>query len=284
MPERSEVYTTAFENNPDYVMQIEKAARDGVAYKYARNQRLPELNLNGTYGLSGLGADPGDSWDEVSSSDWPSWSVGVEFRIPLGGGVRGRHEVEAARLREQQSLLGLRSMETQLLNSLDTAFHRIGETSLNVSNYQSQVELNQRVLAAALTRLDVGQIESRKVLEIEARLLETQSAEVESLANHRKSIVELHFLEGSLLERRNLDFTQKDLEAASESFIRRTGMNRDRYAQFIRTAQTMQTTGGSGPWPEEREEMRQMRSTVRSKADLLDRDEGFLDPAQFEPK
>jgi outer membrane protein TolC len=270
-PGLADVYARAYQFNPDYQMQVEKAARDGIALGYLRNQRLPELNLKGNYGLSGLGESTGDSWDELASGDWPAWSVGLEFRIPIGGGARARGDYAAAKFREQESLLGLRAIETEMLNSLESAVNRIEETRSTTSNYQAQVSLREAVLSAALSRLEVGKIESRRLLEIEADLLETQGARVEAMVNHQNAIVALHALEGSLLARRNLDLSQKDLENATASFARAGGMSREEYAQLMRQAHLLQESGGQGLWPEEKTAFEDRRREVERKLEKLDR-------------
>ena len=68
-----------------------------LRYGVVRNQHLPELNLKGSFGLNGLGETPGQSWTEIIDGGFPSWSVGLEFRVPLGGGVLGVGVPAAAR-------------------------------------------------------------------------------------------------------------------------------------------------------------------------------------------
>ena len=273
IPPLAKVYATAYDLNPDYSLQIEKAAQDGIALDYLRNQRLPELNLRGSYGLSGLSDSPGSSWDDLATGDWPAWAVGLELRVPLSGGAQTRGQYAAARLRKQETLVGLRAIETQMLNGLDTAVNRIEETRVTATNYQAQVALREAVLDAALSRLDVGKLESRRVLEIEADLLETRSAEVEALVNHRQALVEMYAIEGSLLKRWNLDFSQRDLEQATAAFIRPGGMSREQYAELVRQAQRLQSAGGGGPWPRESEQSERRRDDAQEKLEALDRPE-----------
>jgi hypothetical protein len=177
----------------------------------------------------------------------------------------------AAQFREQESLLGLRAIETEMLNSLESAVTRIEETRSTTSNYQAQVSLREAVLSAALSRLEVGKIESRRLLEIEADLLETKSARVEALVNHQNAIVGLHALEGSLLVRRNLDLSQKDLENATATFARAGGMSREEYALLMRQAHLLQESGGQGLWPAEKSAFDQRRRAVERKLEKLDR-------------
>ena len=82
-----------------------------------RNQRRPELNLKGSYGLNGLGNSPGTSWEDVERQTEPSWYIGAEFHIPLAGGIRSRNELVATRLELESSELALRGLQVQLMNA-----------------------------------------------------------------------------------------------------------------------------------------------------------------------
>ena len=63
----------ALELNPDYLSQVKKAAQEDIRIAYAKNQRLPQLDLKASYGLNGLGASPGDSFDALTTGDFESW-------------------------------------------------------------------------------------------------------------------------------------------------------------------------------------------------------------------
>jgi len=217
-PNYQELGRKAFELNPDYLIQQEKMEQERVRLGFARNQILPEVNLKGAYGLNGLGATPGDSWGNVSRSHYPSWSVGLEFRMPIIGGMKARNELNAALLTVQASELALRSLETQMLNGMDSAWHKALSTRRSVENYRETVKYNESLMEASLVRLDAGKIESRKVLEIEADLLEARNSVAESLVRDEIAHLELEVIEGVLLQQRNLEITQKQLEAVTRKF------------------------------------------------------------------
>src|SRR5206468_635522 len=72
----------AFKLHPLYLAQYEKNKQDDIRLAYAKNQRWPQLDLKASYGLNGLGSGFDSAWDSVHSTDFPSWYVGVELRVP----------------------------------------------------------------------------------------------------------------------------------------------------------------------------------------------------------
>ena len=220
LPEYRLLREVAFNLNPDYLAAEARISQSMVRLGYARNQRLPELDLKGSYGLNGLGRTPGDAWTDIEHQNEPSWYVGAEFRIPLGGGIRSRHELAAARLDLDSAELSLRGLHTEIVNGMDTAWHKLQSTQASVSNYQASVRYNRSLLDSALTRLEAGKLESRKVLEIEADLFESRLSVAESLVRYQLAALELEMIQGVLLQRRHLDLTQAELRSSTKGLLR----------------------------------------------------------------
>jgi outer membrane protein TolC len=209
----------AFEWNPDYLIQEQKIGQELIKLGYARNQRLPQLDLKGAYGLNGIGATPGASWDDIQRSHFPSWSIGAEFRMPLGG-TKGRHELTAAELAVQSAELSLRGLQTEIFNGLDTARHKVQSLRDSVVSYRSAVDYNQSLLDSALARLQAGKLESRKVFDIESDLFESKNSVVESLVRYEIARLEMEVVTGSLLQNRHLELTQDDLQQTTRRMLK----------------------------------------------------------------
>ena len=209
----------ALELNPDYLAQRQKLDQERIRLGYARNQRLPELNLKGSYGLNGLGDSAGSSWTDTRSADWPSWTIGIELRIPLGGDIKARNLLSAAKLEVKSGELALHDLQIQIVNGLDTAWHKIRSSREGVESYRTSVKFNQSLLDAALIQFLAGKVDCRKVLEIEADLLEAKASMVEALVQYRRSVLEFELVEGGLLKRRGLDLTQQNLANATQYFV-----------------------------------------------------------------
>jgi outer membrane protein len=223
----------AFETNPDYLIQRKKVIEEDVKLAYSRNQRWPQLDVKASYGLNGLGNTPAASMDDIESAAFSSWSIGMEFRIPLAGGIKGRNELAAAKLRKQQAILSLKDVEVQIANALDTSIHKVRSAHENVTNYQTVVALNQNLLDTQLARLQVGKSDTRRVLEIERDLFEAKTAALESLIQYQKAKLELELVKGSTLKRRALDLTRRELEERTEAVVRRTVTGEAEYAGLL---------------------------------------------------
>jgi len=203
--DQADTMNRAMALHPGYLIRRQQAAQEQVRLAYAGNQRWPELDLKASYGLNGLGEDHQAAWRQIEETDYTAWSVGVELRIPLGGGLRGRHELDAAKLRQQQSLLALKAAEVDLGNALSTAMRGVHSYAEQVQHYQSVSDLMEQVLADELVRLDEGQSDSRKVLQAEEDLADARDAASESMAKYMIAKIEMELAGGLLLENRAAD-------------------------------------------------------------------------------
>jgi outer membrane protein len=219
--------------NPDYLAQRRKIAGEMIRTAYARNQRLPQLDLKSSVGYYGLSDSPGHSLSDLESGDWPAWSLGAEVRIPLGPGSKPRYEHDQAQVRQKQAELQLQELETQIVNALDTAMRNVASTAQNVSNYRKAAEFYQDLFETQRRRLEFGTIDSQKLLETEESLFEAKNIVVESLVQHERAILELELVKGTLLQTRHLDLSQADLERRTAGLLTRDLLPADRYEGFL---------------------------------------------------
>ncbi len=234
LPQFAESGKIAFETNPDYLGQVKRMEQENVRIAYARNQRLPQVDLKASYGLNGLGPDPQSSWDDVQHRGFPSVSAGIEWRIPLGGGIRARNDLDAAKLRKQQALVTLKEIETQILNGLDTALRRIRSTHGAIGDHEQIVAFNRSLLDTELDRLEIGRIDSRRVLEVEASLFEARNAVVEAQVQNERARLELELVQGTVLKSRNLDLPQKEIERRTADLLRQAGISKQQYRDLLK--------------------------------------------------
>lgn len=211
---------TAFDLNPDYQIQKSKVEEAGLKVGVAKNQALPEFNLKGSYGFNGLGDSPSQAWDDQQSQDFPSWSFGVEFRIPITGGVRGRNETAAARLAYQQSQLALHGLGSQLSNAINNAISKVQTSRASVRDYETTVNFNENLLKTQIARLEAGKIEARRVLEVEAQLFEARQSLAEARVQYERALIELSLAEGSILKHRNVELTRNELRTKTKAMLK----------------------------------------------------------------
>ena len=231
----AETWPVVFDRNPDLVMQRKKLVSENIRLAYAKNQRLPQLDLKGSYGLNGLGASPGESWSYIEEAGYPAWTVGLEFRVPLGG-RKPRHDLHAARLRVEQALLSLSELETQIASATDTAVRKVRSTRENLGQHGEVVTFNEDLLRTQLARLEAGKVESRKVLEVEADLLNARNALAEAQVLHQRAALEQEFVQGTLLASRGLEKSQPELESWLTVMLSEGRLDRPLYQRMVREA------------------------------------------------
>ncbi len=222
-------WPTLFDFNPDYVAQRKRIDQEGIRVAFARNQRLPQLDVRASYGMNGLGQTAGESWDAVTSGEFPTWYVGAELRVPLGGDAKSRHELSAARDRQSASVLALKDLETQLANLLATSIHRVRNSHASIADTETTVRLNRTLLDTELARLDVGRVEARRVLEVERDLLIARLTALAAVVLYHQSTIDLEILTGTYLVKRGVESVSGDLPMPASAFRRLQGSRRDFY-------------------------------------------------------
>ncbi|MCD6526249.1 MAG: TolC family protein [Desulfuromonas sp.] len=199
----------AFKLRPEYLATHTKLSQEDIRLAYAKNQRWPELDLKASLGLNGLDNDQSDAWANLESKDYYSWSVGVEFRIPLFGDQKSSSEMAQVKQRKRKVLLEMKAIEVALANAVETTIYSI-QSATEQARYSSSVaEFNSRLLEIELVRLKAGKSNSRMVLEKEEDFRSAREAELEALVNQKKAILELEMAEGSLLSRYHKDVLEE---------------------------------------------------------------------------
>jgi len=211
-PEFSETVAEAFKNRPEYLAAKMKIDREDVLIRYAQNQRWPQLDLIGSYGLNGLGDSPGDSWTDETNGDYHTWKVGASLTIPLMGGLKTRSELAIAQHHKRQAILELKSAETDIVNRVDTALKEVISAYEQVDYSTRAREVYQRLLGSEMVMLNAGRSNSRSVLDKEEDLNYAKEQEVDSFVYSKKAELALSMAQGLLLGRYGIDVSEERFE------------------------------------------------------------------------
>lgn len=195
----------AFDSHPTLQALRLGVDQENLRKDFQRNQRLPQVDVNASYGLNGLGPDIDDSTEKMADNDFYSWFVGIEVNIPMLAGIREKNEYLASRLREREAQERLKAAELELMNLLRAMISRVKSLESQVEDYRNVVELQQSLLDAELSALEMGRTDSREVFQAEQDLTEAKMAEVESLVEYKRRTVEQQVLEGTYLDDRGMD-------------------------------------------------------------------------------
>jgi len=189
----------AFTLRGEYISSRKKIEREDIRLAFAENQLWPQIDLKGSYNLNGLADKYGNPMNDALERDHPTWSVGLELRIPLGGNKKAASEFEATKQRKRQALLELKAVEVALANSVDTTLRNMESAREQVLQQVGAVELNRRLLKTEFQRFTAGKSNSRVLLEREEKLNTVKEGEVESQVRYMKALYQFDLAEGSLL-------------------------------------------------------------------------------------
>jgi outer membrane protein TolC len=182
----------------------------------ARNYLLPRVDLDARYSWQGMGdkiVDPGNSsitggaFDNLGSGQFQAWHVGVEGQIPLGfrkqrdGVTNAEYAVARERARLQETELEVSHQVAFAIRDLET--NRV----LMATNF-NRMQAAQRNVDAVKAAYDNGQIPINVLLDAQQKLVQAETEYYRAVTNYAKSISQVHFRKGSLLEYNGVYLTE----------------------------------------------------------------------------
>jgi hypothetical protein len=179
----------------------------------AKNLLLPRLDAIAQYRFLGVGEDlirangggggsiAGGAFEQLTDGQYQEWQLGFQFSMPIGfrkelSGVRNQQLLlarERARLQDQE--LEVSHLLSDAVRDLDTQY-QLTQTNFNrLVASQKQVEAVQAAYeaGAADVTFDV-------LLNAQRRRSDAEAAYYRSLVDYNKSIANVHYHKGSLLE------------------------------------------------------------------------------------
>jgi outer membrane protein TolC len=221
---------------PEVKQQVLDIESKKLTLVYNRNQLKPRLDFTGSYGLGGVGATaaltecsiPGvsaaectaaggtvtttnidyvDALYQIRDRDYPSWSVGLVFSVPLGNRIaKGNAALAATDLELARTSLALLRQNVAVevrsaARSLDTSYKTV------VAARKSR-ELAERNLEAEQKKFENGMTTSFQVAQIQNDLTLAQSSEILALSSYLKAVTAWHKATGDILSVKGIELKE----------------------------------------------------------------------------
>ncbi len=190
---------------PEVLISRGELEKSGIQLDYRLDQRLPELNAHASYGFQGLSNSVSGSLQRLQSQDYPSWSLGLELRLPLLGNLQGESMLEEARLRKELAVRKVQAMERDTAISTGALLQRMLSYGRQAENAHTVSGFKKRLLDVELLRFDTGKSDIRRVYEVEQALSEARVRELQSYGRLRRSYVDLASASGTTLRDKGLE-------------------------------------------------------------------------------
>jgi outer membrane protein TolC len=218
-----EAYTQAMARRPDLDTAKSTIETKMVNFRFAKNQRLPQLDLElvkMSPGLSGqqfifnpdnpllpptLGpsGSAGEAFRNSFKFLYNNWTAGVTLTVPFGD-VIGKAGYAYAKLDLEQAQARLKTQEQQVFLEVSDAVRTLETAAKSIDAYRIARELAEKQLEAEMKKLSVGMSTNYYVLTYQDALASARSAEMRSLVEYNIAVANIAKVTGTTLELRNV--------------------------------------------------------------------------------
>ncbi|MCW5798150.1 MAG: conserved exported protein of unknown function [Nitrospira sp.] len=198
-----EAIDIAMERRPEVLQAGKNVESSDLNVKFAKNQLLPTLSVQGTMGLSGLGADYGDATRRNFGGDFYNYGAGLVLSYPIGN--RSAYSTYNKRqLESRNAQASLQSVRQQVIVGVREAVRRVHTDFKRIETTRSARIMAEKQLQAEQERLKVGLSTTRFVLDFQRDLATAQGNELRAVVDYNKSLSNLARNKATTLERYSL--------------------------------------------------------------------------------
>jgi outer membrane protein TolC len=190
---------SALKNWPGLIISETRLKQEDIRFDYARNQRLPRLDLLGGYHQHSLNEDGHKAMRESISNRYSSWNVGVNFELPLGNNRAGA-QYKSQEVRLRQAELEIKHIRNSLVNELNMRWKQLLSAIQEKHKMAHDVQLRQNLLEIEQVQYERGRATISRVLEKEDELNESRRRLVESSVRLELAKVSMMMADVSLFE------------------------------------------------------------------------------------
>ncbi|MGH9148304.1 MAG: TolC family protein [Vicinamibacterales bacterium] len=208
---------TALDKRTDLAQARKTLESSDINIRYARNQILPDVNLQVNYGLAGLGGTeflrgpgfPGPVVSEINRSfgsvlgdlfanNFPNWTVSLTVGYPIGVAT-AEANLARARLQYSQSQVQIKNMELQVVTQVRDVARQVNTNAKRMDTTRVSRQLNERRLEAEEKKFTAGTSTSFFVFQAQRDLAEARNNELRALLDYNKSLVDFETVQESAI-------------------------------------------------------------------------------------
>jgi outer membrane protein TolC len=191
------------ERQPDYLEKKYETARQKVAYNAQYDQCLPELTLKGSWGYQVTGNTSALVWNRFTNDRYlfnsPTYSAGVQLRMPLGLNLKERGSLVAQGRTVRQAEIDERTTRNQLQDYVRVSLKRLQALRSNIDNAGIVVDYRLTLLNAEIKRQAVGKSDYHKIFEMEEERTKAKVSEMDNTVEFLVTQAQLQRFTGSAL-------------------------------------------------------------------------------------
>ncbi len=169
-----------------------------ILTRFYKNQRLPDLNLFATGGLSGLSDSTSDAFDRLDKGSDKNWKVGFLFRIPLfQRDSKGRYL--KAKYEEAQTEETVKALNQRITLEVRQAWRALSLSLKTIEATKKTRIASEKRLKAEERRFHVGLATLNDVLKFQEEYVKSLLDEKKAEFDYHIAIAEYEKMKGTLL-------------------------------------------------------------------------------------
>ncbi|HXI13261.1 MAG TPA: TolC family protein [Thermoanaerobaculia bacterium] len=202
-----------------------------IEYTFARNQTLPQLDLNVSYGAAGLGGrsaeiDPvtgrptgrinrttySNALEQVFGNEFASWTVGLNVGIPITN-IGARSDKKRAELALERARADEETTKQIITVEVRKAVRDIETAANQITASRAARDAAEKNLDAERKRYENGMTTNFNVLLIQQQLSDSRVRELQALVFYDKAVSNYHRAIGDLLDEKNIAINEEVFES-----------------------------------------------------------------------
>jgi outer membrane protein len=222
-PALEDAIRTALENRPEMRQALLEVQNKDIDVQYTHNQKLPILDLTGSYSQNGTGGTrferggqfggvaqtviPGgvsNAFSQLFGYDFTGYSFGFSFILPLSNKA-AEADYERALNEQRLSKSKMDVTAQQIALEVRNALTQVEMNRARIETAKTTRDLAQQKMEAEQAKFGLGTSTLRFVLEEQRNVAQAESNELQATVNFTKSLVDLDKAMGLTLSKNNIE-------------------------------------------------------------------------------
>ena len=199
-----EATTRSLQSRPEILEMKLALEKQDIILRFASNQRLPSLNLVGSYGWQAWDPTVSGSLDQIRGRAYPVYSIGLVLSYPLGN-VSARNKYKANLAAKSQELIRFQQVQQDVIAEVETAIKSAEIAFKQVQSTRRGREASEAALALEEKLYQSGLVTTFYVVEFQRNFAAERLSEITALADYNVALVRLDLATGATLERNRID-------------------------------------------------------------------------------
>lgn len=202
-PKLAETWEMALKYRPEILEERAILERQGILVRFTSNQRLPSLDLVGSFGWTGINNSLSGISQEYSEGANNFYGVGIVLSMPLSN-IRARNNHNAAVAAREQAALHFKSTQQSIMVEVDTALSNVEFSLKRVSKTETARKYAAQALQAEQLKLQNNTGTPYLVQLAQRDLLTARAAEIQAKSDYNKARTTLDKAQGITMERNTI--------------------------------------------------------------------------------